>query len=74
MKTDIILVVDRSGSMMDIASDMRGGIAEFIKTQKEVSGKDDTLRLSVWQFDNEIEHLHDRTNLERGHRNNQQYA
>lgn len=36
MNQEIIVVLDRSGSMISIASDMKGGLKQFIEDQKKV--------------------------------------
>lgn len=46
--TDITVVLDRTGSMSDIADDMRGGFNTFIAEQKKLPGE---LRVSLFQFD-----------------------
>jgi uncharacterized protein YegL len=39
MKTEVIIVLDRSGSMATIAKDMRGGFDTFIAEQKALPGE-----------------------------------
>lgn len=46
--TEIIFVVDRSGSMTSIAGDMRGGFDAFIAKQKETPGD---CKVTLTQFD-----------------------
>jgi hypothetical protein len=46
--TEIIFVVDRSGSMQNIAADMKGGFDTFISKQKETPGD---CRVTLTQFD-----------------------
>lgn len=46
--TEIIFVVDRSGSMASIAADMRGGFDTFIAKQKETPGE---CKVTLTQFD-----------------------
>lgn len=58
MKTDltsITLVVDRSGSMMDIREDAQGGINSFLDEQAKQPGE---ALLTLVQFDTEYEFLH----------------
>ena len=55
MKTILGILIDRSGSMISIASDMNGGISNFIKDQAKEPG-DCTLILS--QFDNVYEDIY----------------
>lgn len=58
--THIIFVVDRSGSMSGIASDMIGGYNEFIKKQKEIDGE---CFVSFYQFDDVYEAVFERVPL-----------
>lgn len=46
--TEIVFVVDRSGSMQSIAADMRGGFDAFIAKQKETPGE---CKVTLTQFD-----------------------
>jgi hypothetical protein len=46
--TDITVLVDRSGSMATIRSDMEGGFNEFLREQKEIDGQ---CKLSLYTFD-----------------------
>ena len=59
--THIIFVVDRSGSMTNIASDMIGGYNEFIKKQKETPGE---CVVSFYQFDDIYEKVFERVALQ----------
>ncbi len=59
MRTDyaaLALVVDRSGSMQSIASDVAGSVKQFIGDQKKNSGK---TSLTVAQFDHLYEVVYD---------------
>jgi uncharacterized protein YegL len=47
-KTQIVLLVDRSGSMSTIRQDMEGGLTTFIDDQKKVPGE---AVVSYYQFD-----------------------
>lgn len=58
--THIIFVVDRSGSMSGIATDMIGGYNEFIKKQKETPGE---CFVSFYQFDDVYEPVFERVAL-----------
>lgn len=51
--THLALVIDRSGSMTRIASDMNGAISELFKQQAELPGD---LRVDIWTFDDTTEH------------------
>jgi len=48
MKTDISVLLDRSGSMQSIKADTIGGFNEFLKAQKELPGE---ATLTLVQFD-----------------------
>lgn len=50
--TEILVVLDRSGSMAVIEADMRGGFDSFVAEQRKVPGE---CRLTLVQFDNEYE-------------------
>jgi ribosomal protein L25 (general stress protein Ctc) len=50
--THILAVVDRSGSMHSVASDMRGALDEFFKSQAKIEG---TCLVDYVQFDNDYE-------------------
>lgn len=58
--TEIIFVLDRSGSMSWLTNETIGGFNSFIERQKKESG--DALLTTVL-FDNEYEVLHDRINI-----------
>tara|TARA_R110000765_G_scaffold7963_2_gene25957 strand:- start:1266 stop:1892 length:627 start_codon:yes stop_codon:yes gene_type:complete len=51
-KTEIVIVVDRSGSMGAIREDMEGGIKGFITEQQKLEGE---TRITYCQFDTEYE-------------------
>lgn len=53
-KTDLLLVVDRAGSMAKIKSDMEGGLAQFFADQREQPGE---VRVTLVQFDTEYQEL-----------------
>ena len=50
--TDITVVLDRSGSMVSIAGDMRGGFDSFIRKQREIPGD---CRVTLVQFDDKYD-------------------
>ena len=56
----VVLVVDRSGSMNDICSDMEGGIASLLASQEEFG---DRCLVTIAQFDDEYEIVAERTPL-----------
>ncbi len=53
-RTDITIVLDRSGSMQGIARDMEGGLAQFLEDQMAVPGN---CQVTLWQFDDVVERL-----------------
>lgn len=52
----MVFVIDRSGSMAKIATDMIGGFNRFIKDQKAVDGD---CTVYAYQFDDEYDAIHD---------------
>jgi hypothetical protein len=48
MHSEIMVLLDRSGSMDAIASDMEGGFNQFVKEQAEIK---EPCFLTLWQFD-----------------------
>ena len=52
MHVDIIMVLDRSGSMNHIREETREGVNKFIHEQKEIEG---TVNFTLVQFDHEYE-------------------
>jgi len=59
-KTQIICILDRSGSMSSIMSDSIGGFNTFLKQQKELK---DEATLTVALFDDKYELLYDGVNI-----------
>jgi uncharacterized protein YegL len=59
--TKIVFVVDRSGSMQSIATDMIGGFNQFIETQKE--DKTGECIVSFIQFDDIVETVYKNVNV-----------
>ena len=53
-RTHIVMVLDRSGSMSSIKSDMEGAINEYVKDQQKVDGE---CTFTFAQFDTEHEVL-----------------
>lgn len=53
-KTEIVIVLDRSGSMARIAEDMEGGLETFLAEQKKVAGRS---TVSLYQFDAVVERV-----------------
>jgi uncharacterized protein YegL len=58
--SEIIFVVDRSGSMAKIADDMRGGFQAFIEEQKKLPGE---CKVTMARFNNTCETLYERKDL-----------
>lgn len=52
--THLQFVVDRSGSMVTIASDMEGAVRQLLKDQRELPGK---LTVGFVRFDDEVEEM-----------------
>lgn len=61
VKDEIIIVVDRSGSMSSICEDAQGGINNFISEQKEVEGG---ANLTLVEFDTEYDVVHNRADIQ----------
>ena len=59
-RTEIHVVLDRSGSMQRITSDMEGGFDAFIGKQRAVPGE---CRVSLYQFDNKYEVVYEGMDL-----------
>lgn len=59
-KTHITILLDRSGSMANIAKDMEGGINSFLKEQAKLPG---TCFASLHQFDSEFETVFEKQKL-----------
>ena len=64
MNVDILIVLDRSGSMQSMLADHEGGIKSFIEDQRSLDGD---VRLTLVQFDsvNPCEVVYDRAPLDR---------
>jgi len=60
--SEIVLVLDRSGSMRSTKGDAEGGLREFIAKQRVIPGE---CRLTFYRFDNEIERVFEEKPLER---------
>ncbi len=58
--TEVIFLIDRSGSMCFLVEDTIGGFNSFIDNQKTIEGE---ARLTTVLFDNEYEVLHDHQDL-----------
>ena len=60
--TELVFILDRSGSMSGLETDTIGGFNAMIEKQKKVDGK---CFVSTVLFDNESEVIHDRAELEK---------
>jgi len=60
-KTEIVVVLDRSGSMHSIASDMVGGFLTFVREQEKQPGE---ATLSLYQFDDKYDVVYENKPLE----------
>lgn len=58
--TELVFILDKSGSMGGLESDTIGGYNSMLTKQKEIEGK---CRLTTVLFDNEYELLHDRIDI-----------
>ena len=58
--TELVFILDRSGSMAGLESDTIGGFNAMIKKQKKEEGE---CYVSTVLFDNESEVIHDRVKL-----------
>jgi Uncharacterized protein encoded in toxicity protection region of plasmid R478, contains von Willebrand factor (vWF) domain len=58
--TEIVFILDRSGSMSGLESDTIGGYNSFLKTQREVEGE---AKVTTILFDDEYIKLHDRIDI-----------
>jgi Mg-chelatase subunit ChlD len=59
-RTEIIAVIDRSGSMASIRNDAEGGIRNFIREQKEVPGE---ARMTLVEFNTSIDTVYQAKSL-----------
>ena len=60
--TELVMILDRSGSMSGLESDTIGGYNSMLKKQRETEGE---VLVSTVLFDDKIEVLHDRVPLEK---------
>jgi uncharacterized protein YegL len=59
--TEIVVVLDRSGSMVDIQGDMVGGLKQFISDQQKCDGK---ANFTLVQFDTEYETVYEGVDIQ----------
>lgn len=60
VKTELVIVLDRSGSMSGVAGDVIGGFNSLLEKQKRENGE---CFVTTVLFDNEIKLLHNRTSI-----------
>ncbi len=60
--SEIVLVLDRSGSMTSTKADAEGGLRDFIEKQRVLPGECD---VTFYRFDNEIERVFDKKPIQR---------
>lgn len=60
--TEVVLVLDRSGSMSSTKSDAEGGLREFIAKQRVLPGECD---VTFYRFDDQIERVFDKKPIQR---------
>lgn len=58
--TELVFILDKSGSMAGLESDTIGGFNSMLQKQKAVDGK---CRITTVLFDNNYELLHDRIDI-----------
>ena len=63
--TEIVFILDRSGSMAGLEADTVGGFNAMVERQKKEEG---TALLSAVLFSNDSEVLYDRTDIRRHHK------
>jgi uncharacterized protein YegL len=61
-KTEIIIVLDRSGSMGSVKQDMEGGLKSFLEDQKKVPG---SCKVSLYTFDTVHETVFEGVNIKK---------
>lgn len=59
--TELVFILDRSGSMTGLEKDTIGGFNAMLKKQKEVEGE---CRITTVLFDNQLNILHDRLDIQ----------
>lgn len=59
-RTELVFILDRSGSMGGLETDTIGGFNSTLEAQRKLEGE---TRVSTILFDNQFEELHDRIDL-----------
>ncbi len=60
MTTEVVFIIDASGSMYDLTEDTIGGFNSFIAEQKSEKKKDDTVLVSAVKFADSSKVMYDR--------------
>ena len=60
--TELVFILDRSGSMSGLEADTIGGFNSMIEKQKQESGE---ATVTTILFDSKVENLHDRADLQK---------
>lgn len=60
-KTELVVILDRSGSMSSIKSDIVGGLKTLLEKQRKEKGE---CYLTLYQFDDTIERIYDNVNID----------
>ncbi len=60
-KTEVVIVIDRSGSMDSIKTDVEGGLKTFLNEQKKAAGE---CYVTLYQFDDIIEKVFENKNVQ----------
>ena len=60
-KTEIVIVLDRSGSMASIKKDIEGGFKTFLDKQKTLAGE---AFITLYQFDTQYEKVYEAKNIQ----------
>ena len=60
MTTEVVFIIDASGSMYDLTEDTIGGFNSFIEEQKSEKKKDDTVLVSAVKFADSSKVMYDR--------------
>ena len=61
-RTELIFILDRSGSMSGLESDTIGGFNAMLEKQKKEAGE---CRITTVLFDSQYELLHDRVDIDK---------
>ena len=62
--TELVFILDRSGSMSGLESDTVGGFNSMLQKQQKESAKSGSCRITTVLFDNDYELLHDKIDIQ----------